>query len=258
MNKAIRIVLVDGSELVRHGLRHMLEPEEDMQVVGDYTSADEALIEMARLPYDIVLMGTKMPGMSWIEATRGLKRNGLHHSGDVIILAESLDYRAKAMEAGAAVCLLKDVACVELTQTIRQVYQNRRVSKEGYGFIEEAVELVIPSSAGAAQLMRFMCQLAEILTENFASIICTVGSWERGTDITIRQQSAMSSRLLFQLANIPEVDKVEEKPPARSALSSITKKRWFLPGLKISHGKRLYVTLKEADVVRQDLATVVN
>jgi len=43
MNKAVRIVLVDGYELFRHGLRYMLESEEDMQVVGDYASAEEAV-----------------------------------------------------------------------------------------------------------------------------------------------------------------------------------------------------------------------
>ena len=43
MNKAVRIVLVDSRALVRHGLRYMLESEEDMQVVGDYASAEEAV-----------------------------------------------------------------------------------------------------------------------------------------------------------------------------------------------------------------------
>jgi len=258
MNKAIRIVLIDGSELVRHGLRHMVEPEEDMQVIGNYASAEEALIEMARLPYDIVLMGTKMPGMTWIEATRSLKRTGQHRDGEVIILAESLDYRAEAMEAGAASYLLKDIARLELTHTIRQVYRDTHSSKECYGLVEEAVELLIPPPVNATQIMRFMCQLAEILTENFASIICTVGSWDRGTVITIRQQPNTSSSLLFQLANMPEVEKVEEKPLARSVFPSFTKKVRFLPRLGINPGKRLHVTLKEADAVRQDLVTMVN
>ena len=53
MNKDIRILLVDGHELVRHGLRHMLEAEEDMMVLGDCAGAEEALIETVRLHQNI-------------------------------------------------------------------------------------------------------------------------------------------------------------------------------------------------------------
>ena len=102
MNKAIRILLVDDFEVVRHGLRYMLTPEEDMDVVGD-CDAKEASSKIVRLHPDIVLTG--MPGI-----IRSLKRN-LDY---VIVLAESLDYRAEALEAGAASYLLKDVTRVEL------------------------------------------------------------------------------------------------------------------------------------------------
>ena len=102
MNKNIRILLVDDNELVRHGLRHMLEPEENMEVVGDCSNAEEAFSKIARLCPDIVLMDIQMPGMNGIEALRSLKRNGLDYSGDVIMLADSLNYRVEALQAGAA------------------------------------------------------------------------------------------------------------------------------------------------------------
>ena len=59
MKEAIRIFLVDDFEVIRHGLRHMLAPEEDMDVVGD-CDAEEASSKIARLHPDIVLTG--MPG----------------------------------------------------------------------------------------------------------------------------------------------------------------------------------------------------
>ncbi|MFC1916966.1 response regulator transcription factor, partial [Chloroflexota bacterium] len=200
MNKAIRILLVDGHELVRRGLQHMLELEEDIEVVGDYASAEEAISQIARLHYDIVLMGTnRQQRMNWIEATRSLKRNESNHSIDVIILADSQDYRDEATEIGAASYLLKDITHVELAQTIRQVYRNRHSSKECYGLVDEAVELVIPPSVNAARLLRLMCRLGEILHDDFASIICIVSSWDRGTVITIRLQPTMFSNLLIKL-----------------------------------------------------------
>jgi len=48
MNKDIRILLVDDHELARYGLRRMLEAEEDIEVVGDYANAEEALPQVWR------------------------------------------------------------------------------------------------------------------------------------------------------------------------------------------------------------------
>jgi len=122
MSTIIRIILVDGRELIRHGLQHMLEPEKDMKVVGNYASAEKAFCEMPKLNPDIMLMGTQLPGMDWIVAIRSLKRYGVNSGGDIIILAESPSYRIKALEAGAAEFLLKDMTSEELIEVIKKVY----------------------------------------------------------------------------------------------------------------------------------------
>jgi len=258
MKKHIRILLVDEHELVRHGLRHMLESEEDMEVVGDCANAEEAFSQMAGLSPDIVLMDIQMPAMNGIEATRYLKRNELDANADVIVLAECADYLVEALEAGAAGYLLKEMTRAELVQAIRQVYSNKHSSKERDGLVEEAVELVIPPPADAAQLLKFTCQLAEILHDGLASIICTVGSWDRGTTITIRPNSTTHSDLAIALAQIAEVEKVEEEPLTRGMFSGLPKKFNFLPRLGINPSKRLRVTLKETSMARQELATVSN
>jgi len=258
MHRAIKIVLVDGRELVRHGLRHVMEAEADMQVVGEYASAEEALFEMIRLRCDIVIMGTWMPGISWLEATRSFKRNRLYSGVDVIILAESGHYRADALEAGAASYLLKDMTGVELTQAIRQVYRDKHSSKECASLVEEAVELVIPPPTNGAQLMRFMCQLAEILHDGFASIIGTVGSWDRGTVITIRQHAVTDASLVLALAQIAGVEKVAEEPVARGAFSNLPRKLGLLPRLGINPSQRIRVTLQETGIASQGPVTVLN
>ncbi len=233
MNKAIRVLLVDDFEVVRQGLRYMLTPEEDMDVVGN-CDAEEASSKIARLHPDIVLTG--MPGI-----IRSLKRN-LDY-GDVIVLAKSLDYRAEALEAGVASYLLQDVTRVELVEAIRQVYSNRTL------VVKEAVELVIPPPSNVTQLLRFMCQLGEIL-DNSASIQWEAVSRDRDTVITILTQPATSSSLLIKLANMPEVDKVEEL--AGDAFSSLPKRFGFLLKLGIiSPSKRFRVTLEETGVAQE-------
>lgn len=250
MDKDIRIILIDDQELIRRGLRHMLEQEEDMEVVGDYPTAEEAFSKMAKLRPDIVLMDTQMPGMDGIEATRRLKRNGLHYDGAVIVLAESMDYQVKALEAGAARYLLKDIKCAELTQAIREVYWSKQSSEGGVGFVEETVELVIPPLTDAAQLLRFICQLEEVLDDNYASIAHMIGSWEWGTVITVLLQSTTLSALLDKLGNMPELEKLEEEPVARGTSSSYPRKFGVLPRLSISPSKRIRVTLKETSMAK--------
>ncbi len=136
MNKAIRILFVAEHEVIRWGLRRMLGTEEDMEVVGDCANVEEAFPKIARLHPDMVLMDTQMPGTSGIEAAHKLTRKALDYGADVIILGESTDYRAEAMEAGAAAYLLKGITRLELVQAVRQVYRNRHSVKEGGSLTE--------------------------------------------------------------------------------------------------------------------------
>ena len=254
MRKAISIVLVDGHELTRHGLRSLLEEEEDMNVAGDYYSLKEALSEMARFHQDIILIGTHLTGMTAMEATRILKRNRPNTNAEVIFLAESMDHRAEALEAGAAAYLPKDTTHMRLVQTIRQVYRDSRPPKERSSCVEEALELVIPPPVNASRLLRFMCQMGEMFHDDLGSIISTVGSWNSGTIITVRTNSATPADLLIQLANMPEVEKVEEQTSSRDIFSDLTKKFRLRPRLRVSPSKRLRVTLKATARVKQETA----
>ena len=257
MNKSIRIVLIDDQELVRYGLRRMLEEEENIEVIGDYATAQEAFSQLRALSPDIVLMGTVMPGMNGIEATHTLKRNGLHYDGDVIILADSADYQANALEAGAADYLLKDITHAELAQAIREVYYRKQLPASYEKYVEEAVELIIPSATNAFQLMRFMSQLEERLNAdsdyNRVSITQMVGSWEWGAIITILVQPDTLVNLMKRLTNMTEVEKVEEKSTAKGILPSFPKKFGVLSRSSISLSKRFQVLLKKTDTAREEL-----
>ena len=260
INKDIRIMLIDDHELVRYGLRRMLEEEEDMDVVGDYANAEEAFSRIRMLSPDIVLMDTQMSGMNGIEATHSLKRNGLGYDVDVVMLAESADYRVEALKAGASGYLLKDITRAGLTQAIREVYRSKHLPDDHKGFVEETIELIVPPPTNAALLLRFMCQLEKRLHDsyNYVSIMHTVGSWDWGIVITILVWPTGLDSLLNELANMPEVEKVVEKPLARDAFSSFRKKFRVLPRLSISPSKRITVNLKETVMARQGLVGVLN
>ncbi len=123
MEKDIRILLVDDHQVVRDGLRHMLEFDADMEVVGESADAKEVLTQVELFSPEVILMDIKMPGVGGIELTRQLKEK--LPSCNVIMLTLYDEYLAEAIEAGAVGYLLKDVKREELVRAIRAVHQGR-------------------------------------------------------------------------------------------------------------------------------------
>ena len=87
---AIRILLVDDMQVVREGLRRMLEFDADLEVVGEAADAKEALSQIELLFPEVILMDIKMPAVDGIELTRQLKEK--HPSCKVIMLTMYKEY----------------------------------------------------------------------------------------------------------------------------------------------------------------------
>jgi len=264
--KGIRILLVDDHELVRRGVRSMLEPEEDMEIVGDCSSAEEALAQTKILSPNIVLMEAEMLGIGGIEATRRLHQK--RTPCNVIILTWHRDCLAEALEAGAAGYLLGDIKSRELAQAIRRVYHGELVIDErltstpqvvegeseyllpegdGSGSLVKEVELVIPSPVDAPRLLRFIYQVEEALE---ATIVQQVGSWDRGTAITILLRMATPLvNILGRLGKMPDVEAVSEKPAVKYNSFSFSKKIIARP--ETQPRKELLVTLEQVDTAEK-------
>ena len=241
LNKDIRVMLIEDHELVRYGLRSMLEQEEDMEVVGDCSNAREALSQLGMLSPDIVVIDVRMSGANGIEATHSLTRNGWN----CVVLADSADYEAKALEAGASSYILKDMTRTELVQAIREAYWSRQLPEDRHGAVRKTIELVVPPRANAAQLLRFTCQLQEMLEDNYGDITQMVGSWEWGTVITILLESGSFANLSEELNRMPDVARLEEGSTARVAHSGHPKQSRVAPRVSINPSKTICVVLKE-------------
>jgi two-component system response regulator DevR len=120
----VRIVLVDDHAIVRQGLRSVLEREPQLSIVGEASSAPEALAVVAHERPSIVLLDLKLSTSSDSEGLQLCRQLTAAHPGvGVLVLTTFLDDRlvVEAVHAGARGYVVKDVDTTELTGAIRAV-----------------------------------------------------------------------------------------------------------------------------------------
>jgi two-component system invasion response regulator UvrY len=115
----IKVLLVDDHELVRAGVRRILEEAGDMQVVGEASDGGEALRVVRKLAPDVVLMDVNMPGMGGIEATRRLLRLMPGIKVIALTVLEGDPFPARLHEAGAVGFVTKGCPAREVIEAVR-------------------------------------------------------------------------------------------------------------------------------------------
>ncbi|MCL4534999.1 MAG: response regulator transcription factor [Bacteroidetes bacterium] len=118
----IRVLLADDHQMVREGIRAMLETAEDIEVVGEATNGLEALSAVAECNPHLVLMDLRMPVMDGVEATRRLKREFPEVAVIILTGYTGDSYVVEAVKAGASGYLLKGASKSLLVNSIRAVY----------------------------------------------------------------------------------------------------------------------------------------
>ena len=120
----IRILIVDDQDLIRVGLRTLIEDAEDLELVGEADTGMAALAAARDARPDVVLMDIRMPGMDGLEATRRIAEDADLSDTRVIVITtfEHDEYVFEALEIGASGFLLKNTPPAELLAAIRTVY----------------------------------------------------------------------------------------------------------------------------------------
>ncbi|HKK14678.1 MAG TPA: UvrY/SirA/GacA family response regulator transcription factor [Gammaproteobacteria bacterium] len=122
----IQVLLVDDHELVRTGIKRILNDTRGIKVIGEAGTGEEAINAVREQKPDVVLMDVNMPGIGGLEATRKIMQ--LYPDLRVIVVTVHVDepYPTRLLEAGAAGYLTKGCAVDEIVTAIRTVHQGER------------------------------------------------------------------------------------------------------------------------------------
>ena len=117
----IRVMLVDDHEVVRKGIRALVEANEDLEVVAEAGSADEAVLRARSYKPDVVVMDVRLPDRSGVLACRDIRAE--HPGMAVLMLTSFSDDQAlfESIMAGAAGYVLKQIRGGDLIDGIRRV-----------------------------------------------------------------------------------------------------------------------------------------
>lgn len=136
----VRVLLVEDQEIVRRGLKTLLETKADLEVVGEADNGQTAIDRLTEFyasanPPDLVLMDIRMPVMDGVTATEVICQR---FPGTKILILTTFDdtkYVAEALRFGAKGYLLKDTPSEELAEAIRSVH--RGYTQFGPGILEK-------------------------------------------------------------------------------------------------------------------------
>ncbi|CAN5334256.1 response regulator transcription factor RqpR [soil metagenome] len=125
-----RILIADDHQIVRTGLRQLLETEHDLDVVNEAATSAEALRFLNEGQYDLVLLDVALPDRSGVDTLRLIRE----HVGSIPVLIVSAypeeQYAINLLRAGASGYIRKDADGAEIIRAIRVALQGRRYMSE--------------------------------------------------------------------------------------------------------------------------------
>ncbi|MCH8911458.1 MAG: response regulator transcription factor [Chloroflexi bacterium] len=117
--KLVRVLIVDDHDIVRAGIRMLLDAQPDMAVVGEASDGKEAIEMAGSMKPDVVLMDISMPGTTGIEATRAIKKADSRIEIVGLTMHAEDRYFFQLLQAGASGYVVKGAAPRELLEAVR-------------------------------------------------------------------------------------------------------------------------------------------
>ena len=124
--KMISILLVDDHKMLREGLKALLESEEDMQVIGEADTGEQAIRLGVELEPDIIVMDLGLPDMNGVSAIRAIREENRKSQIIVLSMYAHKEVVMQSIEAGCAGYVPKSSAHTDLLEAIHTVLEGKR------------------------------------------------------------------------------------------------------------------------------------
>ncbi|MGI5492007.1 response regulator [Microtetraspora malaysiensis] len=191
----VRLMIVDDHPVVRQGLRGMLESDPGVDVVGEAGSGDEAVVRARELRPDVILMDLRMPSGDGVDATRLILAERPESRVIVLTTYETDQDIVRAVEAGAAGYLLKDISRADLLAAVASAVRG---------------ETVLAPSVATKLVTRMRAPVAESLSPREAQVLSLVArgltNAEIGTELFI-SEATVKTHLLRVFAKLGVSDR---------------------------------------------------
>jgi two-component system invasion response regulator UvrY len=122
----IKVLLVDDHDLVRLGVKRLLQDASGIKVIGEASTGEDAIKLLRELSPDVVIMDVQMPGIGGLEATRKMIRYNPMVRILALTICEDEPYPSRLLQAGAAGYITKGCTAEEMLKAIRMLYAGDR------------------------------------------------------------------------------------------------------------------------------------
>ncbi len=122
----IKVALADDHEIVRHGIKMVLEDDPEIQVIWEASDGQEAVEKMDSDAPDVLVVDIRMPLMTGLEVTHQLKKSNKEVKIIVLTMHDDSEYIVKALEYGADGYLLKDTNKAEFNKAVHMVNNGQK------------------------------------------------------------------------------------------------------------------------------------
>lgn len=190
MNKKINVMLVDDHEVVRSGLRRLLEQNDGIDVVVEAESGEQAYQLYGEHLPDVVVMDMSMPGMGGLEALRRIIARYPQARVIIFSMHENAAYASQALSVGARAYVAKSGAADDLVQAVREV-----AAGKGYLSPGIAQQIALQTLSGSDDPTRL---LSAREFEVFRLLAAGKGIEEISTTLKISQKTVANYQTLLK------------------------------------------------------------
>jgi DNA-binding NarL/FixJ family response regulator len=126
----IRVFVADDHPVVREGLKKIFAKTTHIVVADEARTGQEVLNKFEKNDYDLVLLDITMPGTSWLDVLKGLKKRKPHIPVVILSMHKEEEYIIRALKAGAAGYLTKESIMTELVKAVEKVNKGGKYISE--------------------------------------------------------------------------------------------------------------------------------